>query len=122
MKYIRTKDGVYEVDVLSIHYIGETIFCCSDVNYTKAFNNWHILKQADTIEELCDEFVLIKNGKPELFVRHNDEIVKSCAFKSFVKYDLPHSNKIEDVFGAIWTNKGLQFVARMNDEGVFELL
>lgn len=27
-----------------------------------------------------------------------------------------------DLFGAIWTDKGLQFVARMNSEGVLELL
>ena len=52
MKYIRTKDGIYEVDVLSIRYLGETHFSCWDVKHTKIFNNWHVFKQAETIEEL----------------------------------------------------------------------
>lgn len=67
-------------------------------------------KQADTIEELCDEFVLLeRNSKPRIF-----ETLKGAI-----------NNKIyedEVIYGAIWTDKGLQFVARMHKKGGLELI
>ena len=63
-------------------------------------------KQADTIEELCDEFVYVEEGcYPEI----SDEL------------DLMQT-KSTIIFGAIWTDKGLIYVAKMNDKGELELL
>lgn len=64
------------------------------------------LKVYDTIEELCDEFVYIDEGcYPEI----SDEL------------DLMQT-KSTIIYGAIWTEWGLKYVARMNKEGKFELL
>lgn len=114
-KYIRTKDGIYEVDPLSIYYIGETHFSCQDVKHTRIFNEWHILKQADTIEELCDLFVVEYQTKKK---------------KIFTSYDEAHWEYIQlpvdmggfSLYCAIWTEKGLIYVAKMNPKWEFELL
>ena len=84
MKYIRTKDGRIELN-------DETI-------------EREIIAEADTIEELCDEFVC-----DEMFVYDKEEI----------KFLISEG---EIVYGAIWTDKGLIYVAKMNESGVLELL
>lgn len=61
-----------------------------------------IIKQADTIEELCDEFVF---GNVIISLK---EAKRDC--------------EIGNVYGAIWTDKGLKYVAKMNEKGEFELL
>lgn len=72
-------------------------------------------KQADTIEELCDEIVLYDNqlNTYGVFVK------KVIGFKWL-------QNHIEiykgmTIYGAIWTSKGLIYVAKMNDKGELEL-
>lgn len=98
MKYIRTKDGVIIKGTLNFED-------------TEHF----ILKQADTIEELCDEFVWIRKNNvlgilPSLDNRKYD-----------IKTAKKHLDKFE-IYGAIWTDKGLIYVAKMNDKGELELL
>ena len=57
MRFIRTKDGIYEyVDYDNECIIPMPIIKCKDKLTHCA--EYHILKQADTIEELCDEFVI----------------------------------------------------------------
>lgn len=53
-KYIRTKDGVYEVEK-------KLSYCYLDKNDNEYLFE-DILSQADTIEELCDEFVVKYNS------------------------------------------------------------
>lgn len=98
MKYIRTKDGIYRTTknfvVGKEHYVA-----------------WHdfyeeIIKQADTIEELCDEFVAIHKTFSKTY----------CIRK--VPFEKQDENF--NIYGAIWTNKGLIYVAKMNDKGVLE--
>ena len=98
MKYIRTKDGKVKK---SKDFTADELW-----NYENENNN--ILKQADTIEELCDEFVYFINGMP--FVTHKGEI-------HYVAKGIPVV-----IYGAIWTDKGLIYVAKMNDKGELELL
>ena len=98
MRYIRTKDG-------RIIKIGEQ----TDVGYEKGtfevHNKTGVLKQADTIKELCDEFVMISYGKHKLdFGCHS------------------YGDKKIQIYGSIWTNKGLIYVAKMNNKGGLELL
>ena len=103
MKYIRTKDGIHEV-VKDLRY-----------GYSTHSNGWvvvknQILKQADTIEELCDEFVVkIKTG---YLITYYD--------KKLLTQDAKENGA--DVYGAIWTDKGLIYVAKMNAKGELELL
>ena len=92
MKYIRTKDGcILEKDKV-LH------------NISKAFGVKDV-KEADTIEELCDEYVV--EDRDDFAVFHNLKLAKQTKGV---------------VYGAIWTDKGLIYVAKMNDKGELELL
>ena len=105
MKYIRTKeemDKIHEVAWINCGYIGflDTKNGC-DIS--------HIYKESDTIEELCDVFIcqqmiFRKLKDVETYLRSANEW---CNFA---------------IYGAIWTDKGLIYVAKMNDEGELELL
>jgi hypothetical protein len=113
-KYIRTKDGIYEPD-------GES-FDGSDL-LVKVKGGWNclskkepILKKADTIEELCDEAVVIYErnyNKPFVVVCYGN-----CKPFLTAKTCYPFAK----IYGAIWTDKGLIYVAKMNEKGELELL
>ena len=80
-----------------------------------------IIKQADTIEELCDEIVAVlkidlKGDRPYIVKSERPiEFVKKCNYVGFEK-------ALIDYYGAIWTDKGLIYVAKMNDKGELVLL
>ena len=100
MKYIRTQAGVYEV------------------KNGKFLRNWNLdvekysrnfpARFADNIEELCDEFVMI-----------NDYCFTKPQIIDFIDLDM---YKGETIYGAIWNDEGLIYVAKMNEKGEFELL
>ena len=107
MKYIRTKNGIYE-----IINENETFYECVGKIFISKDIFYHKDRLADTIEELCDEFVC------------DNKIVN-------VEHDLENNLWVDDklfedikdiVYGAIWTDKGLIYVAKMNDKGELELL
>ena len=129
MKYIRTKDG-------RIIKIGEQ----TDVDYKKGTFEIHnkagivasyepidVLKQADTIEKLSDCFVAYKKG-------YGEPIVGSMKDKDKLRYgEIKMAIRLAISTGlctkeecwlklAIWTDKGLIYVAKMNKKGEFELL
>ena len=108
MKYIRTKDGIFE---------NNTRF--NDETLRKVSNGLiEIIKQADTIEELCDEFII--KHKYDTVLPY--EIVNSLKpILNGMKVYIDEFKK-SDVYGAIWTDKGLVYVAKMNDKGELELL
>ena len=91
MKYIRTKSGI------KTQY--DTVRPCN------------VVEKADTIEELCDEFVGIDSQGH--FIIHNDKWLEGARIVPLeeIKY-----------YGAIWTDKGLIYVAKMNDKKELELL
>jgi hypothetical protein len=104
MKYVRNKTGVYE-------------------QYKCILNGWNFVfetkvKEADTIEELCDEFVVVYDKSEqcdnEVFNATNYTPIEACNFYNNIK--------IESLYGAIWTSKGLIYVAKMNDKGELELI
>ena len=74
-------------------------------------------KLADTIEELCDE-ICLTNGNDIPLVIHNVVELDNTLFKN--AYSL--RNQYKNIYGAIWTDKGLIYVAQMNDKGELELL
>ena len=91
MKYIRTKDGIQDT---------QRIFG----NVSEYIKDYAI-KQADTIEELCDEFIGVVGNMHRQLTGTNIRSWNDCS-----------------IYGAIWTDKGLTYVARMNDKGELELL
>lgn len=95
MKYIRLKNGKI-------------------VSQFETVRTSEIVKKTDTIEELCDEFVEVGNYQPtlaEIRFEHWDKTTKNILNKQRKK-----------VYGAIWTDKGLIYVAQMNEKGELELL
>jgi hypothetical protein len=124
-RFIRTKNG----KIISYDENANKIDLPMILNYPN-----QILKQADTIRELCDEFCYIKNGVVSQYLtidfkfKRNDEF---CALrnkltangiaeisKGISKYELENG----ELKFAIWTDKGLIYVAKMNSEGELELI
>lgn len=114
MKYIRTKDGnilerkeelghfYYENREITSYYYNEQNNLSLD-DFLKERGG--IIKQADNIEELCDEFVGVVGNMHRQLTGTNIRSWNDCA-----------------IYGAIWTDKGLIYVAKMNDKGELELL
>lgn len=109
MSFIRTKDTIFEV-------VNENKKCLivkgkrnSNKIYGKSKKCTNIVQQADTIEELCDAFVDAYNdGSRDIALLSDIYFFES--YKSHI------------VYGAIWNDKGLIYVAKMNDKGELELL
>lgn len=114
-KYIRTKDGVYEIE----RYYEPRDYYWVKQDCEQPIGSDEIIKQADTIEELCDEFVLkaIFDGNAEY--QNNKKLyllkLSKIAYDSERKY-------LTKIYGATWTDIGLIYVAKMNEEGELELL
>lgn len=109
-KYIRTQDG----RIFNLVAYKEDGEINGGIKYTSKLNGSHlfiqknnILKQVDTIEELCDEFIGIDK------TNEHDRLSK-LSLKSYCNYVA--------IYGAIWTDKGLIYVAKMNSKGELELL
>ena len=125
MKYIRTKDGrIIEVKrrriVFPIFPAGETRTIFNDNILEK-----DVIKESDTIEELCDDYFAISNTnyktpikidfeKKIIYQWQSNRLVVSYTFEQFIPY--------HTIYGAIWTDRGLIYVARMNNDGELELL
>ena len=114
MKYIRTKDELYENNgLLQCNSTAEenAIIVCGG---HFAIPMSKIIKQADTIEELCDEFVIVdKLG--------NKPVIDNCVSVKNLKSNLEVLENV-DIYCAIWTDKGLIYVAKINDKGKLCLL
>ena len=112
MKYIRTKDyGICEVtneDKLTISYKNSWISGCL---WKESYKDQ--IQYADTIEELSDAFII--KWKNETYCKTLMDSLDQA------KYWLKQDNYAV-IYGAIWTDKGLIYVAKMNDKGELELL
>ena len=94
--YIRTKDGVYDGEKYNADYILD-------------YELGKIINQSENLEELCDEFVAKTCDITEYWVEQKLERAKFyCG--------------LETIYGAIWTDRGLIFVAKLNDKGKLELI
>ena len=117
MSYIRTKDGVYEVEKKQRAYFEGQPWLYSCKGRFGLVEEKDIIKQADTVDELIDELIDMVDGKP---IIESDE---NCVFLSCQKM----LGKIKEVFGAVWLiGKNdvpiLKSVAKENEEGKLELL
>lgn len=98
MKYYRTKDGriIKESDIPD-YWGGLVTVVGLDLDYKVAYN----------LEELCDEFVSVdkEDGHHSMCINGKPSYSKYC-----------------DIYGAIWTQRGLIFVAKLNEKWELELL
>lgn len=124
MKYIKTEDGIFAFEGVNTvtkvyetpkgiepwRYRDGTIVKEGD-KFIRANNkDYKVVKEntADTIEELCDEFVI--KGTRGLYLGIP---LQECELRN-----IPTTQ----IYGAIWTDKGLIYVAKMNERGCLELL
>ena len=105
MKYIRNDKGIY------FNFYNNAL--SSNTVYDD------IIAQADTIEELCDEFVIVRKDDistgGDLDTYEDMKSQRQCDIDWEVEEDYLY-------YGAIWTSKGLIYVAKMNESGILELL
>lgn len=115
-KYIRTDNGIYDTS--------KGIYTPSIKMYaigTETIYEKDIINQANTIKELIDEFVYIEYKKPRVLDRVITREIKEKGIKvAETIYCHPNWNGI--IYGAIWTDKGLIYVAKMNEKGELELI
>lgn len=102
MKYIRTADG----RIMKHPHPDKEVFT----------SRYEIVKSADNIEELCDEFIETMGHTGEYFHYHYPSNVN---FKRLIE-DMREQDFM--IYGAIWTDKGLIYVAKMNSKGELELI
>jgi len=113
MKYVRTKNYVFRV-------AEDIMLATSPMRYAVLDKKEDIrigsicvndaIAQSDTIEELCDEFVIDEIGH----YQYGDfETAKAM---------LETIHEKGKLYGAIWTDRGLIYIAKMNEEGALELL
>lgn len=132
--YIRTKDGVYlkirECDENNkILIVGKTI-----TDFGTYIEKKDIISQSENLEELCDEYCYIKDDVISQYLTIDFKFKRDddfCALrnkltangiaeisKGISKYELENG----ELKFAIWTSKGLIYVAKMNNEGKLELI
>lgn len=133
MKYIKTEDGIFAFEgVNTVTKVYETPkgiepWKYSDGTLVKEGDKFIRVNNkdykvdeentADTIEELCDEFV----WENRLLGKGNVDFESKTTYVSKGGL-IPFSDWEYEIYGAIWTEKGLIYVAKMNDKGVLELL
>ena len=107
--YIRTKDNaIYEI-VNGNVIIGNMEV---QIDIRKAIKEGNIV--ADTIWKLCDEFVIDDKKHKVHFLMDYDDVIEELYDGRIYEHDF--------VYGAIWTDKGLIYVAKMDEKGELELI
>lgn len=108
-RYVRTKEYIYDLNAKGIRNCvpiedGKKIKVLQTVlsNGKPVYDALDVLNESDIIEELFDTLVYRK------------------ALYKF--YNLPYGAEDTEVYGAIWNDKGLIYVAKMNEEGDWVLL
>ena len=119
-RYIRTKDGIYQFknnenickkdnELFEIQRFFQPV---DHINY-KLLGK--IQAEADTIEELCDCFVVV--GK-----KHYIWDKQHCLGLTFEQVKQSYSAYDFEIYGAVWREWGLKYVAKMNENGDLELI
>ena len=85
------------------------------------------IEQGDTIEELCDEFVLTNgSGHKDIFINLDGLMCRRGNDEFSLDLNGVKNETLDDdftIFGAIWTEWGLKYVSKLNrDTDEFELL
>lgn len=104
-----TKDGVLKWTAVGTEQNSMEDQIGRRCHFSATLNN-EVINQADTIEELCDEFVVDKFGEKDIYKEMSIGLIQK------------HIARNHKIYGAIWTYKGLIYVAKMNDKGELELL
>ena len=131
MKYIRTKYQILKVR--QTHYYKDKTVAYYELaknEYGKPFtvSPYEIVKEANNIVKLSDELVIKYKGEEKPRTVNMADLLKSgksglIVFKKHIKWLFENNkDRLEFCNLGIWTDKGLIYVAKMNDKGGLELL
>lgn len=99
----------------------DTIKLITDESKEELFQAFTEKRISEELSDLCDAFVLVcpdTHKKMRVLQSFYNTI-------SLVKWDKKypsHYEYVHKVYGAIWTDKGLIYVAKMNNKGELELI
>ena len=110
--YIRTKNKIYQVESETYDKQGYYIDGYDDYD---VILKEQVINQSENLFELIDEFVVIRGGTKINQLVRTDDI-------NYLKEMMREDKRIVDVKGAIWSDKGLIYVAKFNDKGDLELI
>ena len=123
-KYVRTKNNVYELVrdandwVVAVGSVQKQLGCKITISKSS------ILKQADTIEGLVDGYYVdVDNQSFTLSECYDNLEDAKKSYKDWISYsDRKYLEYVVILYAFIKTNKGLIYVAKLNDKGELELL
>ena len=125
--YIRTKDWIYDTENLHYRWIENNKVYKVGWDVEKPTFEADIISQSENLEELCDEFVLhygdtMQTSIPipwATYERRDDNWQKH---KEKLISELKKAERKATVYGAIWTERGLIYVAKIDNEGKLVLI
>lgn len=107
--YIRTKNRIYKVESETCdkqgYFVGEYDVILKE----------QVISQSENLFELIDEFVVIRDSTKINQLVRTDDI-------EYLKEVTKEDKRIVAVKGAVWTDFGLKYVAKMTNEGKLELI
>ena len=109
--YIRTKNRIYETEGTFLDNNGKWKYYNILKDDMAIILRSQIINQSENLEELCDRFVVID--------KETKEVMNIVSFLAYAKL---WSSCKYNIYGAVWTSKGLIYVAKMNDKGDLELI
>lgn len=115
--FVRTKDNrIIKIDengcIKEFNLLGKKrLFAFRDKRWSYRFENGNeVIKASENLEELFDEVVIVNREK------------KGIIFHADMFFQTPQETRGKcECYGAIWTEKGLIYVAKMTDKGEWEL-
>ena len=111
MKNNETKNRIYKVESETYDRQGYYIDRYEDDVVSKD----QVIKQSESLFELIDEFVVIRDSTKINQLVRTDNV-------EYLKEVIKEDKRIIEVKGAVWTDFGLKYVAKMNNKGVLELI
>ena len=114
--YIRTKNRIYKVFESPLNDDEDFVYVAPN----GCISETDIINQSENLEELCDCIIVLDN-KADLSL----PLVFNCyGSKAFYEHIMKRYKKEKGFifYLGIWTNKGLIYVAKMNESGDLELI
>lgn len=120
-KYIRTETHIFGIGSRKVKIKDNYFQIWKTINGQRKCEEYKFIKESDNLEELCDRFVTVFDTTNSIYkeLEPKQNMFLDDAIKALEKWDKRYNPQI---YGAIWTNKGLIFVAKMNKDGELELI
>ena len=114
MKYIKTKTNIFEVvgENDKVYYI-RAVKNKNHIYSKSKYKGNEILKESDNLLDLLDKLVLVDDT--------NFRLIYDLLFVD-ASLLIGNMRKTDKLYGAIWVENGLKYVAKLNDEENLELL